>query len=402
MKNVILFDDENWSALLPLTYAKPIGELRVGILTIKQKWERLLHAEVSYITQDYLSVKYPFQLKDDNYIINSSVLPIPFIVERINELELNSAILWGDKLIASRIDRAHFDAMQQNRESEELKGIDISVEDEVLVEIKRPYDICKCNRLAIELDFELLSRDRDSESLPPSNRYTNPENIFLEPGAKIQNSILNASEGPIYIAEGAEIMDGSMIKGPFAMLEGSVIKMGTIIYGPTTLGPFSKIGGELARVVIQGYSNKAHNGYLGDSVIGEWCNLGAGTNASNLKNNYSNVKVFNYKTEVFESTESQFCGLIMGDHVKCGINTMFNTGTVIGFGSNVFGSGFPKKFIPGFSWGAVDDLQTYRLDKFMTVAAIVLKRRAKTLSETDIDIIKHIFHFSARLRDWED
>lgn len=401
MKNVILFDDENWSALLPLTYAKPIGELRVGILSIRQKWERLLHAEVSYITQDYLSVKYPFKLEDDNYIINSSVLPMPFIVERIKELELNSAIVWGDKLIASRIDREHFEGMKNNTYDHELTGIDISIVDEVLVEIKRPYDIVKCNRIAIELDFELLSSDRDSQTLPSGNRYTNPENIFLESGAKIQNSILNASEGPIYIAEGAEIMDGSVIKGPFAMLEGSVVKMGAKIYGPTTLGPFTKVGGEVGKTVFQGYSNKAHDGYLGDSVIGEWCNLGAGTNASNLKNNYSVVKTYNYVSESFESSESQFCGLIMGDHVKCGIGCMFNTGTVVGFGANVFGSGFPAKFIPGFSWGATAGYDTYDLDKFLEVASVVMKRRAKHLTEADKDIIRHIFHYSARFRDWE-
>jgi len=402
MKNVILFDDENWTALLPLTYTKPVGELRVGILTIKQKWERLLHAEVSYITQDYLSVKYPFKLKDDNYIINSSILPIPFIVDRIKELEPNSAIVWGEKLVASRIDRQHFDAMQNNQLSEELKGVDISAEDEVLVEIKRPFDIFKCNRLGIELDYELLTENRKSEPLPAGNRYSNPENIFIESGAKISNSILNASEGPIYIAEGAEIMDGSIIKGPFAMLEGSVVKMGAKIYGPTTLGPFSKVGGEVNNVVFQGFSNKGHDGFIGDSVIGEWCNLGADTNCSNLKNNYSTVKMYNYASESFESTEAQFCGLVMGDHAKCGINTMFNTGTVVGFGANVFGSGFPQKFIPGFTWGAIDNFETYKLDKFLEVAAKVLKRRTKSLTQADLDIIRHIFHFSARYRHWPD
>lgn len=399
MKNVILFDNEVWDNLLPLTYTRPVGELRVGILTIKEKWEKWAGTNVSFITQEHLSQKFPMTIEADNIVINGSLLPLPGICKLIEQLEPNEALLHDDELIAARLNESQFNHLIQDQEIEELQGFDIG--DTPLLKINNLWDIFSNNDQAINLDFELLTKNRTSQPLSETNRVTAPENIFLEEGAVVEHAILNASKGPIYIGKNAEIMEGCIIRGPLAMNEKSILKMGAKIYGATTLGPYCKVGGEVNNVVFTGYSNKGHDGFLGNSVIGEWCNLGADTNASNMKNNYSEVKLWNYSTQRFGKTGLQFCGLIMGDHAKCGINTMFNTGTVVGVSANIFGGGYPRNFIPSFAWGGDQKYSTYTLAKALDTARIMMKRRDKELTEIDQQILKDIFETDQVHRSWE-
>ncbi len=399
MKNVILFDNEVWDNLLPLTYTRPVGELRVGILTIREKWEKWAETKVSFITQEHLSQKYPMTIEADNIVINGSLLPLPGICKLIEQLELNEALLHNDELIAARLNEAQFNSLIQDQEIEELQGFDIG--DTPLLKINNLWDIFSNNDQAIKIDFEALTKKRTSQPLSDTNRVTAPENIFLEPGAIVEHATLNASKGPIYIGKDAEIMEGCIIRGPLAMNEKSILKMGAKIYGATTLGPYCKVGGEVNNVVFTGYSNKGHDGFLGNSVIGEWCNLGADTNASNMKNNYSEVKLWNYGTQRFGKTGLQFCGLIMGDHAKCGINTMFNTGTVIGVSANIFGGGYPRNFIPSFSWGGDQKYTTYTLAKALDTARIMMKRRDKELTEIDQQILQNVFETDQAYRSWE-
>jgi UDP-N-acetylglucosamine diphosphorylase/glucosamine-1-phosphate N-acetyltransferase len=403
MDNLILIDNqEHWNALLPLTYTRPISELRVGIMTIRAKWEYLLDSKATYITESYLSSKYPFILEEDNLIINSTIIPTPYIIEQVKKLEINRAAVWNDTLIAARMDKNQFDSLQTDSDFEEIPGNNIASDNEQLLQILRPHDIFKLNGAALQLDFDLLTKNKISAPIPDHVQTINPKKIFLEEGAELSHCILNASTGPIYISKGANIMDGSIIRGPLAMLDGAVTKMGAKIYGPSTLGPFCKVGGEINNVVFQGFSSKAHDGFLGNSVIGEWCNLGADTNCSNLKNNYAEVKLYDYISQRFSPTGLQFCGLIMGDHSKCGINSMFNTGTVVGIGCNLFGSGFPRNFVPSFSWGGAKGFSTFKLEKMYDVAEKVMARRGTELTETDKKILGHIFYFSSKFRNWEN
>jgi len=402
MKNIILFDDDNWSGLLPLTFTRPICELRVGILTIKEKWERHLGLPASYITQDYLSEKYDINIAEDNYIINSTVVPTIKLVKLIKQLGLNEAILLGDELIAARMDIAQFDALVEDTGINELEGIDISNEEDTLLQITRPYHIFQYNDVELQRDFDLLTKGRSSQPISDTNRVIAPENVFVEEGAVVEHSILNASKGPIYIGAGAEIMEGSIVRGGLAMCEGSVLKLGTKVYGATTLGPYSKVGGEINNSVLLGYSNKGHEGFLGNSVLGEWCNLGADTNTSNLKNNYAPVKLWSYDDERFVNTGLQFCGLVMGDHSKTGINTMLNTGTVVGVNANIFGSGYPRNFVPSYAWGGASGFKTYLSHKSLEVAEIVMARRNKSLSELDLKILESVYYYTSKYRVWEE
>lgn len=401
MNNIILFDDENWKNFLPLTYTRPIGELRIGILTIKEKWEKRLNGEVSYITQDYLAEKYPIKISNDNYVINPRWLPNSKLISLIKDLGLNDALLIDDTLVAARMDNSQFQLLIQNDEIQELKGIDISKNKEDFITLNRPYDLNTHNASELKLDFDLLTHKRSSQQVGEHSTLINKDQIFIEQGAKLNNVSLNATHGPIYIGKDTEIMEGSFIRGPFALCENSTVKMGAKIYGSTTIGPHSKVGGEISKSVILGYSNKAHDGYLGNSYVGEWCNLGAGTNCSNLKNNYTAVKLWDYNTNTFISTGIQFCGLIMGDHSKSGIATMFNTGTVIGISANIFGSGYPRNFIPSFSWGGAKGYKTYLLKKSLEVVDVVMQRRGLALEEKDRLILEYVFHNSSTYRNWE-
>lgn len=388
--NYILFDGNVRNQLLPFTFTRPVADIRVGILTIREKWEYLLGFTTNTVTEDYLSEKYPFLEFETNVLINASFLPSENLVNIIKGLEENQAIFFDDEPIAffategQVIDFETFDIIQY-------------AHDDVL-RIEHTWDIFSKNGEAIKRDFEMLTKDRKSQPIPEGVWAKNPENIFIEKGAILEFCTLNASEGPIYIGKDAEIMEGSLVRGPFALCEHSTLKMGAKIYSNTTIGPHCKVGGEVNNSVIFGYSNKGHDGFLGNSVLGEWCNLGADTNNSNLKNNYAEVRLWDYETEGFARTGLQFCGLMMGDHSKCGINTMFNTGTVVGVSANIFGSGFPRNFVPSFSWGGSGGFTIYKTDKAFEVAKVVMDRRNIEFSEMDAKILEHVFEETAKWR----
>lgn len=401
MKNLILFDSEDVrDHLLPLTFTRPMAELRIGILTIREKWEAWLDGKASYITQPYLNQKYPMNVAADNFVINASVMPNEALVTRILNLGDNEAILQEGELIAARLNERQFDNLIAEADIDELVGREMT--DIQFNSINHLWDIFLLNAAELKSDFALLTNGRTSLPFSTTNQVIgDPSQIFLEEGASIEAAILNTKSGPIYLAKNAQIMEGCLVRGGLALGEGATLKMGTKIYGATTIGQHSKVGGEVTNSVILGFSNKGHEGYLGNSVLGEWCNLGADTNTSNLKNNYEEVKLWNYTTERFVKTGQQFCGLVMGDHSKCSINTMFNTGTVVGVSANVFGSGFPRNFVPSFTWGGSDGLETYQTIKAFQTAERVVARRNIQLTEDDRDILKAVFEHDAKFRTWE-
>jgi UDP-N-acetylglucosamine diphosphorylase/glucosamine-1-phosphate N-acetyltransferase len=388
--NYILFDGPSRNNLLPFTYTRPVADIRIGILTIREKWEAYLGFTTTTLTEEYLSEKYPMVEMDENVMINASYLPNTELAEIIKNLEENQAVFKGEDVIAFFSKES-----QDNINFESYEAIEFNDD---LIKIEHTWDIFRKNGEALTEDFELLTKGRKSQPIPSSNRVVDPSNVFIEEGATLEFTILNASKGPIYIGKDAEIMEGSIIRGPFSIGEGSTLKLGTKIYGPTTVGPFCKVGGEVTNAVLFAYSNKAHEGYLGNSVLGEWCNIGADTNTSNLKNDYSEVRLWDYQTESFAKTGLQFCGLMMGDHSKCGINTMFNTGTVVGVSANIFGSGFPRNFIPSFSWGGHGGFTTYLTKKAFEVAKVVMSRRNVEFSEQDAEILEHVFEETKKYR----
>ena len=395
MRNVILFDDDSWENLLPLTYTRPTSEIRCGILTIKEKWERYLEADISYITQEYLAESYPIKIADDNLVVSGNVLPNPKLIRVINELSMNEAVMFEEELVAARLSRAQFDHLIHNEQVDELIGYAI---DETPIErIERPWQIFQKTSTEIAADFHLLCKGRTSATLDPSSVWDGDQ-IFVEAGAEVKHSIIDASTGPVYIGKNTKILAGSLIKGPFAIGESGVVKMGAKIYGPTTIGPFCTVGGEIKNSVLFGHSNKGHDGYLGNSVIGEWCNLGADTNTSNLRNDYAAVTVWNHALRSFENTGTQFCGLIMADHSKAGINTMFNTGSVVGVSCNIFGGGFPPRLIPSFSWGGSEGLSEYRLEKALEVANRVLERKDMTLDDVQKKMMNEVHQLTKEQR----
>ena len=381
--NYILFDGEVRNALLPFTYTKPVADLRIGILTIREKWEKYLGLTTTTITEEYLMEKYPMVEMDENILINASFCPTKELVEKVMSLKENEAIFQGESVIAFHTkdtqEEVNFDTYTQIEFEEDL------------LQVHNTWDIFSKNDIAIQQDFALLTEGRKSQPIPETVQCLNRDQIFIEEGATLNFAILNADSGPIYIGKNAEVMEGSVVRGPFAMCENSVLKLAAKIYGPTTLGPYCKVGGEVNNSVLMGYSSKAHDGFLGNSVLGEWCNLGADTNNSNLKNNYAEVKLWNYEAGRFSPTGLQFCGLMMGDHSKCGINTMFNTGTVVGVSANIYGSGFPRNFVPSFSWGGAAGFITYRLNKVFEVAEVVMSRRKLKLEDVDKKILEAVF-----------
>jgi UDP-N-acetylglucosamine diphosphorylase/glucosamine-1-phosphate N-acetyltransferase len=387
--NYILFDGEHRDALLPFTYTRPVADIRIGILTIREKWELSLGATTTTVTEDYLSEKYPMVEMEQNVMINASYLPTKVLVSQIKNLKENQAIYNGDTMVA-------FFSLED--QEIDINNLEVLQHEDQLLKVETTWDIFSKNGAAIQADYNLITTDRTSAPIPEKTVAFNPEAIFIEEGAKLPLCVLNATDGPIYIGKNTEIMEGSMVRGPFALCEGATLKMGTKIYGPTTVGPHSKVGGEVNNSVFFGYTNKAHDGFLGNSVIGEWCNLGADTNNSNLKNNYAEVRLWSYETENFAKTGLQFCGLMMGDHSKCGINTMFNTGTVVGVSANIFGSGFPRNFIPSFSWGGSKGFTTYLTSKAFEVAREVMKRRGLEFTTQESAILEHVFKLSATYR----
>lgn len=382
--NYILFDGAVRNALLPFTFTKPVAELRIGILTIREKWERFLGSTTTTVTEDYLATKYPMVEMEENIMINASFLPSKRLVEQIESLAQNQMIVYGEEVVAF-----YLEGGQEEVDFDQYEAVYI---EEALFQLEHKWDFFQKNDQAIRDDFNLLTEDRISEPIPETVHVINPEQIFIEEGAVLSFATLNASTGPIYIGAHAEIMEGSVIRGPFALGEHAQIKMGSKIYGATTVGPHCRAGGEVSNSVLMGYTNKGHDGFLGNAVLGEWCNLGADTNNSNLKNNYSTVKLYNYDSDQQEDTGLQFCGLMMGDHSKCGINTMFNTGTVVGVGCSIFGGGFPDTFIPSFTWGGIESSTTYQLDKALETMKTVMARRHVELTDEDCEIMTYIFN----------
>ena len=386
----ILFDGDRREALLPFTYTRPVAEVRTGILTLREKWERRLGEPVSWQTEEYLQEKFPLASGSDHIFIKGSLLADDSLAEAITGLDSGHALWDGTQILAYRSSEACRELDPESFAKKEYT--------EAYGEVRHTWDLFSLNGEALEADFKLLTAGRESAPLPETNRVVHPERVFLEAGATVEHCILNASDGPIYIGKGATVMEGSMIRGGFALGDHSVVKMGAKIYGPTSTGPHCKIGGEINNSVLFGYSNKGHDGFLGNAVLGEWCNLGADTNNSNLKNNYAKVRLWNYESGRFDPTGLQFCGLIMGDHSKCAINTMFNTGTVVGVSCNIFSSGFPRNFIPSFSWGRTSGFSTYLPKKAFEAAKVAMARREVPFTEADERMLLHVFEQSSTYR----
>lgn len=386
--NYILFDSSNRSNLLPLVFTRPVADLRFGILSIREKWEKYLGVKTSSLTEGYLQKKFPLIESDENILINGSICPNPELLSEIMKLKSGYSLIKDETVIAMCLSAEALKLLGDPDSNFECETTETKVG---YVKIENVWDLFNMNEKAINDDFALLTSGRKSQKLSPTNRAINPENIFIEEGATVEYAILNASKGPIYIGREAEVMEGAKVRGPFAMCEHAVLKMDAKIYGPTTIGPYSKIGGEVTSSIIFGYSNKVHDGFLGHSVIGEWCNIGADTNTSNLKNTYEEVKLWSYPDESFVSTGLQFCGTIMGDHSKCGINTMFNTGTVVGVNVNVYGSGFQRNFIPSFTWGGTQGFADFELKKAFRIAEAVFARRSKVFDKVEKDILIEIY-----------
>lgn len=382
MLNIILRDiPAVRDNLLPLTFTRPVSEIRTGILTIREKWQHMLPGVYSYMTPDYLRAKYPAILspEEDNIIISSHILPTAELVEAIGRLQPGEALMSGDEELARRgtPDAATSHTIQHT---------------EIPTAIRHLYDIFRYNDIALEFDFSLVTSGRESCPLSPTNTVIgDPSRVFIEEGATVEGAIINVKNGPVYIGRNSEVMEGACIRGGLALCESSEIKMGAKIYGATTIGPHCKVGGEIANVVMIGYSNKAHDGFLGNAVIGEWCNIAAGCVASNLKNDYTEVKLWNYPQRRFLRTGMQFCGVIMGDHSKTGINTMLNTATVLGVGVNIHGAGYPRNFVPSFMEGSTAGLYEVPTSKFLDTARRVMARRNVTLTQVDVDIFETLY-----------
>jgi UDP-N-acetylglucosamine diphosphorylase/glucosamine-1-phosphate N-acetyltransferase len=382
--------------LYPLTITRPAADLRCGILTIAEKWMRDLGIEkehTGFLTREHLNHSQSrfsgvraTESSTTIIQIHGAIIPNPMLVAQAKGLKPGEALSHNNEIIVSCI----------TTESNEISNT-INYTDS-FDSIDRPYHIFALNGKEIIQDFARITGGRSSSSFSSSNRAFGIHPIFIEEGAKVECATLNSNDGPIYIGKNAEIMEGSLVRGPFAMCEGAVLKMGTKVYSSTTLGPYCVAGGEISNVVFWGYSNKGHDGFLGNAVLGEWCNIGADTNASNLKNTYDEVKVWNYSSGRFEKSGQQFCGLIMGDHSKCGINTMFNTGTVVGVGCNLFGAGFPRQFVPDFSWGGAQGFVTHKLDAVHKTAALVLPRRKREYGDFEKQVMEYAFTITAALR----
>lgn len=397
MPNLIVFDSDVRNHLLPLTYSRPVGDLRVGILTIREKWERYLSISGSFLTDDSLKELFPVKYGENNIMVNGAVLPDQALANKVLQLLPGQAYQKDGVLVAACLDRHSVEALVNADEFDNIEAFEL--EGEPLTQLRRPYDIFSLNDLALRRDFELLTAGKTSSPVSETNTIIGPrENLYVAEGVTLEACTINLNSGPVYLGEGAVVLEGCLIRGPLAVMEGAVLKMGAKIYGPTTIGPRCKVGGEINNVVFWGHSNKGHDGFLGNAVVGEWCNIGADTNASNLKNDYGEVRVWDYVDRRFSKTGKQFHGLIMGDHSKLGINTMLNTGTVIGFSSNVYGEGFPRPFIPSFSWGSAGGFTTYRLDKAVATAERVMARRDRSVTPELHKLFQSVHDRSAEFR----
>ena len=381
---LVFSDAQYWEDFLPLTFTRPVAEMRCGILTFSERWQKILsNTEVSYFTETYLQDKFTEPEKKESLFLVTNFLPTENIIQQIKDLKQGEALVYEDELVAAKINMDGF-SLHQIEKMTDIK--------EELVFFKKPSDLFTYNKEAIDFDFQLLTHGRTSQELSSTNGLLgNKKDLFIEEGAQVEFSTMNTKTGKIYIGRNAEVMEGCHLRGPIALCEESKFNLGAKIYGATTIGPHSKVGGEVSNIIIFGYSNKGHDGFVGNSVIGEWCNLGADTNSSNLKNNYGHVKLWSYRTKAFEDTGLQFAGLIMGDHSKTAINTQLNTGTVVGVASNIFKEGFPPNLIENFSWGGFKGYERFKLDKAYDVAEKVMARRKVPLTEQDKAIFKYIF-----------
>ena len=386
--NTILFDAEFHKNFLPLTHTRPVAELRCGIFTMKERWEFLNKQEAGSLTEPYLQQQFPQVYETDILYLNAAVIIDKSLHQAILELKDHQVLKYQQHIIALRSPKAFASYKELKETAQEKEAINFHSD---LILLEKPWHIFQNNEKAIAIDFEWITNGRTSQPLPDYVMATEKERIFIEEGAIVRPSILNPDGGYIYISKDAEIMEGAMIRGSFALGEHSAIKMGAKIYGATTVGPDCKVGGEVGNVVFFNHSNKGHDGYLGNSVIGNWCNFGADTNSSNLKNNYSFISIWNEYEGKSEATNCQFLGIIMGDHSKSGINTMFNTGTVVSVSCNIYGGGFPEKFIPAFSWGGSEGFTTYQFDKAIDTANKMMARRHLSLTEHEIEILKYVF-----------
>ncbi|MDB4923660.1 putative sugar nucleotidyl transferase [Mucilaginibacter sp.] len=390
---IILFDDNAHQTLLPLTFTRPVADLRIGILTIAEKWAKHLKQQTSFHTQPWLQKKFPLKIEQDNIFIYGGVCPDEYLTEAIDRLQNGEALKYGDQLLAVRLNGT--DAADFNTNAEFSA---VTVLENIPVIVRFPEDIFRKNDIELRKDFALLTKGRNSAAISQTNTIIGDE-FFAEEGAIADCSTFNTINGPIYLANNTEVWEGTHIRGAFALCEHSQVKMGAKIYGATTVGPYSRVGGELNNAVIWGYSSKGHEGYLGNAVLGEWCNIGADTNNSNLKNNYDDVKLWDYTAQRFRKTGLQFCGLIMADHSKCAINTMFNTGTVIGVSANIFGSGFPRNFVPDFSWGGAHGYDVYSIKKmFETAERVFARREHRDFDENEKHILQTVFELTEELR----
>lgn len=391
--SIILFDDQFRHNLFPLTYTRPVSEIRVGILTIAEKWRKHLGAELSYLTEDYLQEKFPLRFSPVNFLINSAICPDEMLLEKLSSLQEGEAIFAGDVLIMLKL--VESDAKEFSLERLHLyKRVEYTG---TFIRIAYPENIFSCNDIELKKDFELIKRGRQSASLSSTNIVLG-DDIFVEEGVDAECSTFNTRKGPIYLGKRAIVMEGCHIRGSFSLCDDSTLKMGAKIYGMTTIGPHSKMGGEISNSVVFANSSKGHEGYLGNSVLGEWCNIGADSNSSNMKNNYAEVRLWDYSKESFRRTGLQFCGLIMADHAKCGINTMFNTGTVVGVAANVFGAGFPRNFIPDFAWGGNHGFEVHTLKKMFETAEKVYPRRNAEFNDTEKSILSRVFELTEKYR----
>lgn len=381
--NIVLFDGEEWENFLPLTFTKPVAAVRMGILTFVERWEKITNKKVSFLTQNYLSEKFPADFQSENLFINPSFFPSKKLIDTILNLNLGQSIVYKNQLVAVK-----------TVEQTPTITVDVIDFDEEIIHIQHSWDLFTYNFEAIEFDFDLVTEGRTSQPISPTNGVLNPDRIFIEEGAFVEFATLNATDGPIYIGKDSFVMEGSMVRGGMALCEHATIKMGTKVYAGCTIGPHCKVGGELSNAIILGFSNKGHDGYLGNSVVGEWCNLGADTNNSNLKNNYDIVKLWSYKEKRFVKTGLQFCGVIVGDYAKAAINTQFNTGTVVGVCASIFQPGFPPNLIKHYSWGGNSDAPVYNLDRACEAAERMMARRKVEFTSADRKILEHIFNLN--------
>ena len=387
---IIFFDDQSSETLLPLTYTRPVADLRIGIMKISEKWLFHYKTEGFHQTRPYLQNKFPLKASDNQLFINGSVCPNEALLDAINSLKEGETLISDETCIAVKTGEVSFDPADLTN----FKSINF---DGNFIKVTYPEDLFKYNPDAIRADFDVLTKGRTSNKLSSTNTVIG-DDIFVEYGVEAECSTFNTKNGPIYLGKNSQVWEGTNIRGALALCADSQIKMGAKIYGATTIGPNSRVGGEINNAVIWGNSSKGHEGYLGNAVLGEWCNIGADSNNSNLKNNYAEVKLWDYTQQRFRKTGLQFCGLIMADHAKCGINTMFNTGTVVGVGANVFGPGFPRNYVADFAWGGAQGFEVYSLNKMFETATKVFERRGKMFDETERNILTNIFNNTQEYR----